>query len=307
MNLARKIFEANNLFNLIEKGDRILVAFSGGVDSVVLSYLLYRLKDVFGIEIELSHFNHRLREDSDEDEAFCVEFAKSLNLPIYVGSADIKSLKGNKEENARKKRYEFLQKIAKEKNFNKIATAHHLDDLVETMLLWFVRGGGLKGLSGFKAFQNNIIRPLITTTKDEIRTFAKEQGLNWKEDYTNYDETISRNLIRHKVIPLLKTINPNLLHTAFQESLILQEEEAFLESHTDNIINTIDIFDIKSLKQQPKAIQRRIVRKIFHTKTFQKTELILKLLENKKSIKLSKNKILTVEKGKMVIKTKNIL
>ncbi len=302
MNLARKIFEANNLFNLIQKGDKILVAFSGGVDSVVLSYLLYRLKDVFGIEIGLSHFNHHLREDSDEDEAFCVEFAKSLNIPIYVGSADIKALKGNKEEMARKKRYEFLQKTAKEKGFNKIATAHHLDDLVETMLLWFVRGGGLKGLSGFRAFQGNIIRPLITTTKEEIRAFAKEQNLSWKEDYTNYDETISRNLIRHRVIPLLKSINPNLLHTVFQESLILQEEEDFLESYTKSIINSIDVFDVKSLKNQPKAIQRRIVRKVFNTKTFQKTELVLKLLENKKRIKLSRDKILEVSNGKLVVK-----
>jgi len=299
MNLARKIFEANKLFNLIEKGDKILIGFSGGVDSVVLSYLMYKLKDALGIEIGLTHFNHHLREDADEDEAFCIDFAKSLKLPIYVESFDIKSLKGNIEENARKKRYEFLQKTSKKEGYNKIATAHHLDDLAETMILWFVRGGGLKGLSGFKAYKENIIRPLITATKDEIRAFAKEQHLSWKEDYTNYDETISRNLIRHKVIPILKKINPNFLSTVLQESIVLQDEEAFLEDHTEHVIKNIDVFDIKSLKQQPRAIQRRIVRKTFGTKTFQKTELVLRLLENAKQIKLSKDKSLVVKHGKI--------
>jgi len=299
MNLARKIFEANKLFNLIEKGDKILIGFSGGVDSVVLSYLMYKLKDALGIEIGLTHFNHHLREDADEDEAFCIDFAKSLKLPIYVESFDIKSLKGNIEENARKKRYEFLQKTSKKEGYNKIATAHHLDDLAETMILWFVRGGGLKGLSGFKAYKENIIRPLITATKDEIRAFAKEQHLSWKEDYTNYDETISRNLIRHKVIPILKKINPNFLSTVLQESIVLQDEEAFLEDHTEHVIKNIDVFDIKSLKQQPRAIQRRIVRKTFGTKTFQKTELVLRLLENAKKIKLSKDKSLIVKHGKI--------
>lgn len=291
MNLARKIFEANKLFNLIEKGDKILIGFSGGVDSMVLSCLMYKLKDALGIEIGLAHFNHHLREDADEDEAFCIDFAKSLKLPIYVESFDIKSLKGNIEENARKKRYEFLQKTSKKEGYNKIATAHHLDDLAETMILWFVRGGGLKGLSGFKAYKENIIRPLITATKDEIRAFAKEQHLNWKEDYTNYDETISRNLIRHKVIPILKTINPNFLSTVLQESIILQDEEAFLEDYTEHVIKNIDVFDVKSLKQEPRAIQRRIVRKTFGTKTFQKTELVLRLLENAKKIKLSRIKV----------------
>ncbi|ACG58238.1 tRNA(Ile)-lysidine synthetase [Hydrogenobaculum sp. Y04AAS1] len=299
MNLARKIFEANKLFNLIEKGDKILIGFSGGVDSMVLSCLMYKLKDALGIEIGLAHFNHHLREDADEDEAFCIDFAKSLKLPIYVESFDIKSLKGNIEENARKKRYEFLQKTSKKEGYNKIATAHHLDDLAETMILWFVRGGGLKGLSGFKAYKENIIRPLITATKDEIRAFAKEQHLNWKEDYTNYDETISRNLIRHKVIPILKTINPNFLSTVLQESIILQDEEAFLEDYTEHVIKNIDVFDVKSLKQEPRAIQRRIVRKTFGTKTFQKTELVLRLLENAKKIKLSKDKSLVVKHGKI--------
>ncbi|MGC8588441.1 MAG: tRNA lysidine(34) synthetase TilS [Hydrogenobaculum sp.] len=302
MNLARKIFEANRIFKLLEKGDRILIGFSGGVDSVVLSYLMYKLKDVFGIEIGLAHFNHNLREDAKDDELFCINFAKSFGIPIYVESYDIKSLKGNVEENARKKRYEFLQKTAKKEAFNKIATAHHLDDLAETMILWFVRGGGLKGLSGFKAFQNNIIRPLITATKEEIKDFAQKENLSWKEDYTNYDETISRNLIRHKVIPILKKINPNFLSTVLQESIILQDEEAFLENYTENLIKSIDVFDIKSLKSQPKAIQRRIVRKIFGTKSFQKTELVLRLLENAKQIRLSKDKILEVKNGKITIK-----
>jgi tRNA(Ile)-lysidine synthase len=302
MNLARKIFEANRIFKLLEKGDRILIGFSGGVDSVVLSYLLFKLKDVFNIEIGLAHFNHNLREDAKDDEFFCINFAKSFGIPIYVESYDVKSLKGNVEENARKKRYEFLQKIAKKEAFNKIATAHHLDDLAETMILWFVRGGGLKGISGFKASQNNIIRPLITTTKEEIKDFAQKQGLNWREDYTNYDETISRNLIRHKVIPILKKINPNFLSTVLQESIILQDEEAFLENYTESAIKSIDVFDIKSLKSQPKAIQRRIVRKTFGTKTFQKTELVLRLLENAKQIRLSKDKTLEVKNGKITVK-----
>lgn len=302
MNLARKIFETNRLFNLIAKNDKILIAFSGGVDSTVLSDLLNKLKDVFEIDIALAHFNHQLREDAKKDEEFCKEFAKKHNINIFIGTYDINSMKGNKEENARKKRYEFLQEIAKKNGFNKIATAHHLDDLAETVILWLARGGALKGLCGFRAFENNIIRPLISTTKDHIKEYAKQEGLSWVEDYTNYDINIKRNLIRHKIIPLLKAINPNFLNTLFYEVLILQDEESFLDSYTTDIINHIDIFDIKNLKTQNKAIQRRIVRKIFNTKTFQKTELVLKLLENAMSIRLKKDEILQRNKGKIEIK-----
>ncbi len=302
MSIYRKILEANNRFNLFQEGDRILIAFSGGVDSVVLSYAIFKLKGALKINMALAHFNHQLREDAKEDEAFCIELAKSLNIPIYVGSYDIKSLKGNIEENARKKRYEFLNNTAKKHRFNKIATAHHLDDLAETVILWLARGGGLKGISGFKAFENNIIRPLILSTKDQIKEFAISQGLSWREDYTNYDETLSRNLIRHKVIPILKSINSNFLNTLFQEVLILQEEEAFLDKYTQELLSKIDPFDIKSLKTQERAIQRRIVKKMFKTKTFAKTELVLKLLGGAKEIRLSKDKILKRVKDKIKIK-----
>ncbi len=296
MNLARKIFEANNRFSLIEKHDKILIAFSGGVDSLVLSYLLIKLKHVFDVDIALAHFNHQLREDAKKDEEFCIDFAKKYNVDIFVDTYDIKSLKGNIENNAREKRYEFLQNIAKKHGFNKIATAHHLDDLAETVILWLTKGFGIKG---FKAFEKNIIRPLILCTKEEIINYAKKENLTWCEDYTNYDISLSRNLIRHKVIPLLESINPNFLNTVFNEILVLQEENRFLEEYTKDIISKIDYLDIKSLKTLPKTIQRRVIRKVFNIDSFQKTELVLKLLENAKQIKIDKSTILERKNGKI--------
>lgn len=198
---------------LIQKNERILVAFSGGKDSLCLLFLLDHLKDELKIEVGACHIHHKIRPlEADRDADFCANFCKERAIPFFVEYADVPAFCEEKklglEEGARLLRYALLEKVAKENGYHKIATAHTLSDQAETVLFRLVRGSGALGASGIPASRGNIIRPLLFFSSEEILAFLEKKGLLFTEDSTNSDILYSRNRIRSRILPEMKQINP---------------------------------------------------------------------------------------------------
>lgn len=180
----------------IEPG-RYVVAVSGGVDSISL---LHKLSQVPGVSITVAHFDHGIREDSHLDKKLVADMAKKLGLPFVFAKGNLGP--GASEATAREARYKFLRQVQKATGSQALVTAHHQDDLIETAILNILRGTGRKGISSL-ADHYHLRRPLLKLSKNEIRQYAAEQGLVWREDYTNSDLKILRNYVRHVILPKL--------------------------------------------------------------------------------------------------------
>ena len=225
--------------NLIGRDDRVLLALSGGVDSMGLAKLLLlshrdtetpRHQGLVSEHVEVptvqssefrvqssiafAHCNFHLRgDDSDRDERFVTKFAKENNIPIYIKHFDTEAYaKENSlsiEMAARELRYAWFKELKEIHNFNKVALAHHGDDQIETFFINFLRGSGIKGLKGMKPQNDFYIRPLLWSNRNEIEAFAKENGIQWVEDYTNQETVYLRNKIRHNIIPIFDEMKNN--------------------------------------------------------------------------------------------------
>ena len=202
-----KVLATIKKYNMIEKGDKIVIGVSGGADSVCLTDILNKVKKEIEIEIILVHINHNIRgEEAKRDENFVIELGKKYNNLVRVFSYDVEKLAKERsltvEEMGRKLRYEAFNSVALEKG--KIAVAHNLNDNCETMIMRFFRGTGIKGLGGISAKRENIIRPLIELSREEIERYCLENNLDYCEDSTNSVEKYTRNKIRLNLIPMIK-------------------------------------------------------------------------------------------------------
>lgn len=213
---------------LFFKDQRLLLAISGGVDSVVLLDVLA----VLGYKITLAHCNFNLRgSESDGDEQFVRGLAKKYEVPIFVKSFDTENAKvaGSTQMVARELRYTWFNQLIDEQKLDNIITAHHLNDSIETLLLNLTKGSGVSGLRGIKAKTNNIVRPLLEISKSEIIEYAQKNKLSFREDSSNASDKYQRNKIRNQVVPLLKEINPAFENSALQTINNLKEGEQIIE------------------------------------------------------------------------------
>lgn len=207
--LIERFLEKINVLTGNMANCRVLLAVSGGVDSMVMVSLFSLSGKSFG----LAHCNFMLRgEASDLDQQLVKHTALMLGVPFYAATFDTQEYAGeNKlsiQEAARELRYQWLQETAFEHHYQLIATAHHLDDSIETLLINLLRGTGIKGLTGIPEKRDNIIRPLLFATREEIESFAREQNIEFRTDQSNLEDKYLRNRLRHHVIPLLKDLNP---------------------------------------------------------------------------------------------------
>jgi len=208
---------SENLPFLKEK--KLLLAISGGIDSVVLAYLLRQLN----YDISLAHCNFKLRgNESDGDEQFVSHFASENDFELFVTSFDTESFaidnKLSIQVAARQLRYIWFHQLLQKNNLDYILTAHHLDDNLETFLINFTRGTGLEGLTGIPVQNDKIVRPLLNFSRKEIEEFASENKIEWREDSSNSSDKYLRNKLRHDVVPILKSLNPSFLNS-FQDTL----------------------------------------------------------------------------------------
>ncbi len=234
--------------DLIQPEETVICAVSGGADSVALLFALYLMKDKWRFHLEAAHFNHHLRgEESDRDEAFVRQLCDRYDIPLHLGQAQVTAGKKGLEAAARDARYAFFATLP-----GKIATAHTADDNAETVLMHLIRGTGLKGLGGIAPIRGQIIRPMLTVTRQEVENFLDEWCLSHIEDSSNETDAFLRNRIRHHVMPLLTQENPRIAENLSQMAMRLRLDEECLavESQAETLPT------VESLKKMPKA--RRI-------------------------------------------------
>ncbi len=240
--MLEKFISYINIHYLVNPNDKILIATSGGIDSMVLIDLFIKAN----IEIGIIHLNHNLRaEESMQDELFIKDFCSENDIPFYLKSLDINRMVKEEKENmhqlARRERYIFFRETMNNFNYQKVATAHHSDDKIEGFFLNLFRGSGLKGLTGIDQNQSNTIRPILFAQKDDIKYYARNNQIKYREDSSNASTKYSRNYIRHKLIPIIAEIKPSYQKTIsstidkLDDSLHLLNH--FIKENIDNYLS----------------------------------------------------------------------
>lgn len=242
--LFDKFFAFNAKHQLVQANDRVLVAVSGGVDSVVLLHLMSRLARPLALELQVVHVNHGLRgEQAERDQEFVAQLAASMGLPFIVRKVNVPGLVARRhlseETAARWLRYRCFQWALKKTHAAVLALGHQADDQVETVIDHFLRGSGVKGLRGMPVRRGNYIRPLLFASRQEIETYAQTHSLDYQIDSTNLMTRYRRNRIRHQLIPLLQSeFNPAIAAAVLRTARIMGETEAYLNEQARLALNT---------------------------------------------------------------------
>lgn len=255
---------------LPENCRRVLCAVSGGADSVCLLNLLCRLRDEGRVEVFAAHFEHGIRgEESLRDAAFVRSLCEEYGVALRLEHGDVPAVAARKgkgiEETARELRYAFLEKSADELKCDHILTAHNADDNVETVIFNLSRGSGLQGLCGIPRQRGRIFRPMLDISRTEIEEYIASQGIAHVEDSSNASDDYSRNLIRHRVMPVLREINPALCAVVTRSSSLLRQDEEYLSSQAEEFIRAEfdgESLPLAALSSLHPAISGRVLRKL---------------------------------------------
>lgn len=318
--MEKKFLENLKQFNL-KKNTSILLAVSGGEDSVTMLDLFSKYKDMFDLNLFVCHFNHSLRKEADFDENFVKNLSIKYNLKFFSKKEDVEKFsyenKFSTEEGARILRYKFFYEVIESENIDFLATAHNKDDLAETVIMRILRGTGINGLIGITKKRNNIIRPLLDFSKAQIKNYVLENNLKFVQDNTNFLDVYKRNNIRLNLIPKLKKeFNPNVVDALCKLSTIACDydniSKEYIFSKKENLWTKKDnkiFIDINKLKNESKSFRYILYRNFFEKISknpdgisFLLIEEIDKLIFSKtgKYVKI-KNVIFKNEYGKLVI------
>ncbi len=237
--VKEKVLETIKKYNLISKNDKIVVAVSGGPDSMCLLHILLTLRKEYNLELNVAHVNHMIRENAILDEEYVKDFCQKNNLNFFVKKVDVHELSKKDrigtEEAGRKARYEFFNEVKEMTSSNKIAIAHNKNDKVETIFLNLIRGTGTYGLIGIEPKNGIYIRPLLEIERENIERYCDEFNLNPRIDESNFENIYNRNKIRNVIIPYIKKeFNPNIVNTVSRLSDIVQDEEKYFNKIVEN-------------------------------------------------------------------------
>lgn len=272
--LQQAVRQLQQYTQCVERGDRLLIACSGGIDSMALLHYFDEEKERLHIEVAAVYVDHMLRgEQSKEDGEFVAQFCRARGIPFYtkaIAIADIVAETGDNVQNVcRLKRYEYFEELMA--HYTKLVTAHHADDQLETMLMAMTKGSSVAALSGIRVrrpfAQGEMIRPFLFVTRAQIELYMNERGLLHREDPSNAKLVYTRNRVRHTVTPLLRQENEHVATHAAQLSLQLQQDDAFLYELAEQYVaqyvkqqaNGAYHFEINMFQRMPLALQRRFI------------------------------------------------
>ena len=326
--MKNKILGTIKKYNMIQNGEKVVLAVSGGPDSICMLDILNDIKNDLSIdlkfEIIVAHVNHMIREEAEDDERYVKKYCEEKQIEFYSKSIDVKKIANNNkiglEEAGRKERYNFFDEVLNKTNAQKIAIAHNKNDNVETVLMHILRGSGINGLKGIEAKRGKYIRPLINCERNEIEEYCNEKNLQPKIDKTNFENEYTRNKIRNLLIPYIqKEFNPNIIKTIDRLSDLVTQEENYMDNQVKKIYEEILVdeklkdkiieLDLKKFNTQEKVIKSRLIlytitRLFGNSKGIEKIHIedILKLCDNNIG-----NKYLTPNKNiKILVKNHKI-
>lgn len=253
---------------MLAAGDRVLVAVSGGPDSMALLHLLHEVRENMGVELVVAHFDHGLRPQSQDDVQFVKEAAETLGLAFETERAELSGEPGNVQSIARDARYGFLERVAKDLGRNRVATGHNMDDQAETYLMRDIRGSGTSGLKGIPPVRGMYIRPLIETRREDITAYLGDRGIKYLTDPTNLKTVYLRNRVRLELLPIIEDINPNAVETLSRSADIARVEDNFLNGISAAALDDATLgksetslsLDTAKLVSMHPAIRRRVIR-----------------------------------------------
>lgn len=264
--MLEKVKDTILAHHLIRQKDKIVVAISGGPDSVALIHILKKLHHPLGLSIIAAHLNHNLRgRESDQDAEFVKKLCKTWNLPLF--SEKLKNKPRNENE-ARESRYQFLEKVRAKNKAQMIATAHNADDQAETILLHLLRGAGLAGLAGISYRNHKLIRPLLDCDRQEIEIYLRKNKLASRLDQTNLNTKILRNKVRMRLLPLLaREYNPQIKKNVINLGQIADYAQSYLEEAAQKFLRsqTTDI-SLKAWRDLPPILKREVLRQALKQK-----------------------------------------
>ncbi len=285
---------------MLQPHDKVLVAVSGGIDSVVLMHTLFMLQKELEIHLLVCHLNHMFRgEESRADATWVSALAQNYQVPCYVQHIDVPAYQiqsgYSAQMAARKIRYHFYQQVLQATAANKLALGHHADDQAETVLMNVLKGAGLSGLKGIPPVRDYIVRPLLESQRCEIHAYCQDMKLQYREDASNHKLVYMRNRVRMELIPCLQQYNPLVMQSLNRLSKIVRDEDEYLQEvmiATKNRLTVQEelgkiILSLEEWNAVPVAIQRRICREIFKDLsgaekllTYEQTEKTIMFLGN---------------------------
>ncbi len=262
-NLTLKVKDNILRNRLIENGDTVIVGLSGGADSVCLLYVLNGLKEEMDFTLKAAHMNHGIRgEEADRDEAFSRLICENLGIEFYFGFRDIPAISGGKNTElvARDERYKFFSELSDKEGGAKIAVAHNRNDVAETMIMRLLRGASVFGFSGIPVKNKNIIRPLLTVTREEIENFLHYKNISYVTDSTNLTDDYTRNRIRHRIMPEMKVLNEGYLTTIAGTASKMATVADFIKTSAKEIYGEItDVINAEKLNGLHDALKEYII------------------------------------------------